>query len=236
MEIVLPKTLKQFAHDDIVRILKRLNSRFRQPHRASWPQGVPDLEEPVTREVVEVAVARDLRIAWGQCLYYYRMGASQIHLVLSPRLHISYKKDECSFVRENPIPKVIVYELPDIRFHVSNESKTRTVTKQPNAKSIRTPMLQYVTSDKEIDDITKLQDAKRQKEKEIPSKINSECIIDEEQEKLKKSVIEDLNFGLVPVLTPLGHVSYISKGSYEREKEKDGSGLNFWRPLRRKNS
>ena len=233
MKIVLPKTLKQFAHDDIVRVLKRLNPKFSSSHRASWPQGIPDLEEPVTREVVEVAVSRDLRTAWGQCLYYYRMGASQIHLVLSPKLFIGYKKDECAFVRENPIPKVNVYELPDIRFHVSNESKTRTVTKQPNTKSIRIPMLQYVTSDKEIDDITKLQDAKHQKEKKNPSKINSERIIDKEQQKLRKSVTEDLNFGLVPVLTPLGHVSYITKGGYEGGRETDGSDVNFWRPLRR---
>ena len=92
MKIVLPKTLKQFAHNDIVRILKRLNSRFSLPLRASWPQSVPDLEDQITREVVEVAVSRELKTSWGQCLYYYRMGASRIHLVLSPKLFIHIPK------------------------------------------------------------------------------------------------------------------------------------------------
>jgi len=232
MKIVLPKTLKQFAHNDIVRILKRLNSRFSLPLRASWPQSVPDLEDQITREVVEVAVSRELKTSWGQCLYYYRMGASRIHLVLSPKLFINYTKAECSFVRDNPIPNVDVYALPDIRLHVSDESKLKA-KKQTKTKIVSIPMLQYVTSDKEIEDLTKLPVAKHKSEKGDPSKVESKRMIDKEEEELKKSVTEDLNYGLVPVLTPLGHVSYISKHSYETEKENDGSKLNFWRPLKR---
>lgn len=232
MEILLPKTLKQFDHDDIVKILKRLNSRFRQPHRASWSQGVPDLEEPITREVVEVALSRDLKTAWGQCLYYYRMGASQIHLVLSPRLFISYRKDECSFVRENPIPNVVVYTLPDIRLHVSDEPKTR-VEKSKKTKTVRVPMLHFVTFDNEIQD-TPERTAFKSEEKIKPTlETDSGSAIDNEQKKLRKTVTEDFEFGLVPVLTPLGHVSYVTKYTYEKGKETDGSKLNFWRPLKR---
>lgn len=118
MSIILPSKLEHFRHDDIVHLIKELNSQYDLPHRGSWGKGIPDLEEPITRQVVEVAIARELKTVWGQCVYYYRMGASHIHLVLSPRLFRNYKTDECTFVKENPVPNVEVYMLPDNRLPI----------------------------------------------------------------------------------------------------------------------
>jgi len=113
LSIVLPSKLEHFRHDDIVHLIKNLNTQYDLPNRGSWGDGIPDLEEPITRQVVEIAIARDLKTVWGQCVYYYRMGASHIHLVLSPRLFHNYIKNECSFTKENPVPNVEVYMLPD---------------------------------------------------------------------------------------------------------------------------
>ena len=118
MSITLPRKLEHFRHDDIVHLIKELNSQYDLPHRGSWGEGIPDLEEPITRQVVEVAIARDLKTVWGQCVYYYRMGASRIHLVLSPRLFQNYRRNECIFVKENPIPNIEVYTLPNNRFPI----------------------------------------------------------------------------------------------------------------------
>jgi hypothetical protein len=227
VEIVLPKTLKQFSHDQICKILKRLNSRFSSALRGSWPKGLPDLEDPVTREVVEVAVSRELKTSWGQCLYYYRMGASEIHLILSPRLFLQYKNDESGFIRENPIPNVVVHTLPDIRLLASRERKPKNGKRhKKNLPSL--PMLQYVTFGNEMVDAIKLEDVKgsesAMKSLDTPS-VEREIDLNELIE-LKK-ILEDPDCGLVPILTPIGDISYISVAAYEKEKNLH----NFWMPI-----
>jgi hypothetical protein len=114
-----------------VRLIKKLNCEFKQARRGSWGRGIPDLEEPVSRQVVEVAIARELKTVWGQCLYYYRLGASHTHLVLSPRLYREYKDNENVFVRENPIPNVQVYMLPDTRVPLEVVHKESMANKFP---------------------------------------------------------------------------------------------------------
>jgi hypothetical protein len=94
-------------------------------------------------------------------------------------------------------------------------------------------MLHFVTFDNEIQD-TPERTAFKSEEKIKPTlETDSESAIDNEQKQLRKTVTEDFDFGLVPVLTPLGHVSYVTKYTYEKGKETDGSKLNFWRPLKR---
>lgn len=149
MSLILPAKLEQFRHDDIVRLIKQLNSKYELPRRGSWGQGIPDLEEPITRAVVEVAIARELKTVWGQCLYYYRLGASHIHLVLSPKLFRQYRTNECTFIKENPITNVDVYMLPDTRlpFIVSHKFKR----KQTKNKDVKSPDSIDKGTDEDID-------------------------------------------------------------------------------------
>jgi hypothetical protein len=130
-------------------MLKQLNTLYDYPARGSWSESWPDLEEPITRQVVEVALT-DLKKAWGQCLYYYRMGASRIHLVLSPKLFLDYKNNESAFVRENPIPNVDVYTLPQILVRVSHKVKVK-----PKRKPVKSPMLKFIITDEEKENMSK---------------------------------------------------------------------------------
>jgi len=111
LEIKIPDRLDKFRHDDIVKAIATLNPKLREADRTSWRESIPDLEEPLEHIAVEVEL-NGLQASWGQCLYYYRMGAKEIHLILSPKLKEEYDKKESKFVRENPIPNVIVYALP----------------------------------------------------------------------------------------------------------------------------
>ena len=111
MEIKIPITLLSFNHEDIVEELLKLNPQLHKPQKAAWPQGLPDLEEPLQHIAVEVELS-NLRNGWGQCLYYYRMGATEVHFVLAPMLYKEYKRKENVFINKNPLPNVRVYNLP----------------------------------------------------------------------------------------------------------------------------
>lgn len=143
MSLNLPEKISKYAHDDIVKILIELNPTFFHPNRGSWQQGIPDLENPI-REVVEVALTK-LRDAWGQCLYYYRSGATHVHLVLSPRLFVEYQIKEVSFIKANPIPEVDVYKLPSIPAHPKIEKKKR------KPMSVRKPEAKFIVTKEETE-------------------------------------------------------------------------------------
>lgn len=231
MSITLPSKLEHFRHDDIVHTLKELNSQYDLPRRGSWGGGIPDLEEPITRQVVEVAIARDLKTVWGQCVYYYRMGASHIHLVLSPRLFHNYTKNECVFVKENPVPNVEVYMLPDNRlpFIVSHKPKIKqTKNVKPTSKHVAIwPFLasKAENTNPKSKTIVKNNIADQPTYSFTDDMDDTDLVIDN---------VETMESGMVPILSPLGHLSYISRETYEREKERPGSKLNFWRPLKTK--
>ena len=133
MSLKIPELLDHYWHDDIVKVLIKLNPQYHSPNRGSWLEGIPDLED-ADREVVEVALT-SLRDAWGQCLYYYRMNAFHIHLVLAPKLYIDYQNKEKAFINANPIPLVDVYALPEIpaRPKPNKTAKTKPIRK-PEAK------------------------------------------------------------------------------------------------------
>jgi hypothetical protein len=76
-----------------------------------------------------------------------------------------------------------------------------------------------------IGDIYVIEDL--QEELRASSKSGEEA--DVESIKVEKyDAAEDL--GLVPVLTPLGHVSYVSREEYYSNKD-EAKGWNFWRPI-----
>lgn len=140
----IPEELEGYKHDEIVASIQKLNPTFKQPTRTAWPNALPDLEDPRTRAVVEVELS-DLRAGWGQCLYYYRMGASKIHFVLAPNLYKEYGDKENKFIRENPIPLVTVYSLPPIIIPSSQTKKKKTIHTQivPNISKFVAPDKDY---------------------------------------------------------------------------------------------
>lgn len=151
MSLNLPVSIDKFSHEDIVRILIKLNPRFYRPNRGSWPQGIPDLEN-ANREVVEVALTK-LRDAWGQCLYYYRSGATHIHLVLSPKHYLDYKTKEITFIKANPLPNVTVYVLPELKIKSFLLPKKRKVDKIVH---VPVPKLGFIITDEDREKEEKL--------------------------------------------------------------------------------
>jgi len=113
LEIEIPMMVTSFDHTDIVEEILKLNPHLHKPQRSAWPQSLPDLEEPFQHIAVEVELS-DLRNGWGQCLYYHRMGAKEVHFILAPTLYNEYKRKEEVFINENPIPNVRVYNLPSV--------------------------------------------------------------------------------------------------------------------------
>jgi len=224
--------LKHFSHSQILRILKQLNTQYKDASHGSWSESWPDLEEPITRQVVEVALS-DLKKAWGQCLYYYRMGASEIHLVLSPKLFLDYENNESAFVRENPILNVAVYTLPKILVPTSHIEKAK-----PKQKSVKIPMLKFIIADDEKKNTSETENVSKTFGYKGYRKVNLDDDLgvdessqskDQGHQNSKSSEIEHIKMGFVPILSPLGHLSYIARETYEREKETSESKLNFWR-------
>jgi len=148
MSLKIPDVLEHYWHDAIVKVLIKLNPQYHSPNRGSWLEGVPDLED-ADREVVEVALT-NLRDSWGQCLYYYRMNATHIHLVLSPKLYIDYQNKERAFIRANPIPNADVYTLPAIPVHSNLKKPTR---KNPDRK----PEAKFAVTKKEAKNLKRVE-------------------------------------------------------------------------------
>ena len=133
MSLKIPKSLEHYWHDDIVAVIKHLNPQYHSPNRASWLESIPDLED-ADRQVVKVALT-NLRNSWGQCLYYYRLSAAHIHLVLSPNLYLDYQNREKAFIKANPIPNVDIYALPAIPEHDKpKRAKNNQRERRPEAK------------------------------------------------------------------------------------------------------
>lgn len=119
----------KYDHESIVKAVRKLNPKLKVPNRTSWKEGIPDLEEPLNHIAIEIELS-SLRNGWAQCLYYYRMGAPEVHFILSPRLYKTYEEKEISFVKDNPIPNVIVYSLPAI---IREEKKEKPI-EEPKRK------------------------------------------------------------------------------------------------------
>lgn len=114
MEVKIPDALDGYTHGAVVKSLLKCNRQLKVPSRTGWVVNVPDLVHKRRRIAVEVELS-DLTVGWGQCLSYYRQGALEIHLVLSPRLHAHYEKNEERFIKENPMPNIKVYSLPEVK-------------------------------------------------------------------------------------------------------------------------
>lgn len=179
--IKIPRELEFVDHSSIVKEIKKLNPNYAESSRSSWPESTPDLDDPIKRSIVEVELS-SLRDGWGQCLYYYRMGASAIHFVLSPVLYKEYGKKEDSFIRENPLSNVKVYSLPPTylviqekaqlkrkqtklkqkgkrnnqnleKFTLIKNENESTIT-QTQRKRIRQPLIRVSTSQKYVEENT----------------------------------------------------------------------------------
>ena len=140
MEITLPETVSEPSHGGIVKVLMELNQGFTVPSRSQWPKYVPDLVHSEKRIAVEVELT-DLLKAWGQCLSYYRLGAKEVHLVLTPQLFRQFERDEKSFVKKNPLPGIRVYELPLVektrgRPPVKQKKTIMVTAKDPSEKFV----------------------------------------------------------------------------------------------------
>lgn len=235
MKLILPKILDKFSHDEIVKTLMELNPRFYRPNRGSWRQGIPDLED-ASREVVEVALTK-LRDAWGQCLYYYRSGATCVHLVLSPRHYLDYTTKESAFIKANPIPNVEVHALPELLIKSYPLPKN---WKKCERKIVHVPKLGFIVTEEEKEKALKKNKPKERPREETKKKLltNIETTHPIEDDALEKFDVDKVTdamsqFDLVPILSPCGHLSYITRKSYEESKEPHDSGkVNFWRPLK----
>jgi len=234
MELNLPTKLDKYAHDDIVRVLMQLNPRFFRPDRGSWQQGIPDLEDSY-REVVEVALT-NLRDAWGQCLYYYRSGATRVHLVLSPKHYLDYKTKETVFIKTNPIPNVEVHALPELPIKSYLLPKNRK-------KPVHVPEIGFIITDEDKEKAlnkNKPKEKPREKPKTaipiVPTNIHITQPIEEDSlEKFDAEKLTDdmSQFDLVPVLSPCGQLSYITRKAYEQSRETPTSDkINFWGPIK----
>jgi len=239
MKLILPKSLDKFHHDEIVKTLIELNPTFYRPDRGSWPQGIPDLENP-SREVVEVALTH-LRDAWGQCLYYYRSGATCVHLVLSPKHYLEYTTKELAFINANPIPNVEVHALPELPIK-------SYLLPQNRRRGICVPELRFIITEKEKQKALKRGELNEKTKEELKKKqpVAPEPILhlsnitkdteseeDPQQLDVKKLTAQMSPFDLVPILSPFGDVSYITRESYEKSKETPNSDkINFWGPAK----
>jgi len=133
LEIELPDKLKSLRHDDIVEAILELNPGFEKASKSSWAASIPDLEHPLKRIAVEIELT-SLSSAWSQCLEFYREGATEIHLILAPKLYQTYQGKEEVFVRENPIPNVIVHSLKAVE---KIPKETEKPEKKPSRKKVK---------------------------------------------------------------------------------------------------
>lgn len=239
MSLKLPEYLEHYWHDAIVKNIIKLNPRFHNPNRGSWLEGIPDLED-ASREVVEVALT-NLRDSWGQCLHYYRMNATHIHLVLAPKLYLDYQNKEKAFIKQNPIPNVDIYALPAIPEH---DKPIRIEKKQRE----RNPKAEFTVTTEEREQLKHVVQPQRDTKEGLDVGINSPSKKIHENIKKEQNTDEDntpkqldsriltekMNqFDLVPVLSPCNQLSYITREDYEESTGKNSSDkINFWRPLK----
>lgn len=187
MEIKIPNRLFSTNHNDVVKRILKLNPQLHKPQRAAWPQGLPDLEEPISRQVIDIEF-RNLTAAWKRCIYYSRLGAAKIHLILEPKLFEAYIKNKGWYLEAYPLSNIEVYTLPHVK----------------------------------------------QKDKRLKNKIKKIFVSNDIQEDKVNLTLKDrdkwnLALGLVPVLSPHGDRSYITK----KECEKSKNGSNYWRPFKK---
>jgi len=176
LEIKIPTTLTSFNHNDIVEEIIKLNPQLHKPQKAAWPQSLPDLEEPFQHIAVEVELS-DVRNGWGQCLYYYRMGAREVHFILAPSLYKEYKRKEEVFINENPLPNVRVYKLPYVKATTKKDDDKKQRQKKEKKKDL--PSKFVVDSSK---------DEMKKRRNMIPVTSGDLRFVDEETELYKKVV------------------------------------------------
>ena len=184
MEIEIPTILTSFNHNDIVEEILKLNPQLHKPQKAAWPQGLPDLEEPFQHIAIEVELS-DLRRGWGQCLYYYRMGAREVHFILAPTLYKEYENKEDGFISENPVPNVRVYNLPSVPSITKKAIKKR---EQLCRKSDRTENLRKFVVDPSKNKVNKRNSV-------CPATIGDLRFVDEETDMYKKVMSKSIRVG-----------------------------------------
>lgn len=114
MAFIIPKKIEKLTHGGVVRALLVENEEYAVPNRTNWPKHVPDLVHRTKKITVEIELS-DLDKAWGQCLSYYRLGSETIHLILTPKLFAQYETDERSYIVRNPIPNIVLHQLPIVK-------------------------------------------------------------------------------------------------------------------------
>lgn len=112
-KLKLPTHNEEFRRSDIVKAIEQLNPCFHKPYRASWSEQIPDLENPITRDVVRVELL-DFDRAWKDCLYYQANGAQKIHLVLSSKAFLDYEDQENILLQESLCKAIDMYLLPPV--------------------------------------------------------------------------------------------------------------------------
>ena len=125
MKIEMPHKLEGYFRSAIIKQLKILNPQFDYANTASWQIVKPTLEEPVSREVIELEL-KNVDFAWQRCLKLTKTGASRVHLVLHPKLYETAKKLKSSYIIDNPIAHLELYSLPK---REKKECKTATKKK-----------------------------------------------------------------------------------------------------------
>ena len=141
--IKTPRNLRSYRHALIIKKLKALNPRFKPAQSGSWQTVVPLLEEPISREVIELEL-RNIEVAWKRCQKLAKVGAAKIHLVLHPKLYDVYEKQKCVFVREHPMHIVELYKLPTRERQQISKKPIEKIVQKKSVPTVKKPKIEDV--------------------------------------------------------------------------------------------